>query len=308
MAKVADASTKHNRNTDLFVDSPSGRKIQYRLVGRCGDDDPVAVFFNGICPLGMPPSWQIFANGRVVPKGQPKVKPQDYCDCLPWTIVVPERGGYGKSTLNKATKDWTYDDAVTDTIAVMNAVCGSSGKFASISGSSGCMNSLHLAYSHPERCVALFLNSADANYGPGFPKGKKHNEAHADGAPITYVDGSAPLRPGSCMNYCCCYNPCCCCCCCCPKGMSSDLGVEVKLQPYKYADIKCPTFLVSGTKDDTVDPNCARYMASQLPNATLQIVEGMGHGTMPADVWDEKMAALHDIMTGKATAPKQNGM
>mmetsp|Transcript_25693 Transcript_25693/g.58426 ORF Transcript_25693/g.58426 Transcript_25693/m.58426 type:complete len:307 (-) Transcript_25693:80-1000(-) len=301
---VQVASTTKMKNQDYSVASPSGRKISYRLAGRCGPEDPTVLFVHGMAMAGMGATWAVFAKQAVIEKGKPKKKPEEMLDELPWTIVVADRGGYQKSTLNKKAADWTLDDSVIDYVAVLDDLKVE--KVALQAGSTGGAHALHLAYKHPERVSAIFLNCCDANYAPGFPKGKKSNEDISKGEPVTYTDGSAMMRPGAgCTRCFLCYNPCCCCCCCCPKGLHADISLEIKPQPYKYEDIRCPVIVVGGLKDDTVDPNCSRYHASQLPNASLEMVDGMGHCLMPAELFKLKMSQLHNHATGTSVAPGQ---
>jgi pimeloyl-ACP methyl ester carboxylesterase len=296
MAKVAFDTQKY---AVQFADSPSGRKIQYTIVGACGPEDPVLLFCPGNAFPGMPATWQVFAAQNDDTKWKDD-KCKELVEAMAWTIVIVERAGYQKSSLNKKVEDWTLDDAAVDYIAVMDAL--KLDKFAILGASSGGCNALHVAYKYPDRVSAILLNCANANFGPGFPKGKKANEKLPDGAPITYVNPAASMI--SCAK-CCRWNPCCCCCCCCPNGLWADMYVDIKPQPFKYEDIKCPVLVVGGMADTAVESNQVRYHASKLPNSKLLLVDGMKHVTFPGKVWTEKMAELREHALGK---PLQNEM
>mmetsp|Transcript_139629 Transcript_139629/g.389467 ORF Transcript_139629/g.389467 Transcript_139629/m.389467 type:complete len:307 (+) Transcript_139629:109-1029(+) len=287
-----------------FVDSPSGRKIEYRLLGRCGADDPVLLVLHGMVPAGFGPATTALRLTRKNVKGDPKGKTEQVIDQLPFKIVGLARPGYDGSTLNKSFKDMTYEDQCTDIIAVMDDVGAT--QFAITANSSGGMSALTVAYKHPDRVIAMQLNCCDANYGPGFPKGKKLNEEIAEGAPITYVDGGT--RPGSCMWICCCLNPCCCCCACCYKGFFMDSYIETGPAPYRLEDIKCPVAIIAGKADDQVDTNTSRFHASKLPNATLEVIDGMGHCEIPGELFERKMSELHALATGTQVTPLQSHM
>jgi len=307
VAPVSPTCPSRVPGREYSVASSSGRRIYYTFAGRCDPNDPVLLFCHGMAMAGiMPATWKVFAKQRQCKNDEKKKTPEEICNSLPWTIVVPDRGGYGKSTLNKSYKEWTYADATVDYIAVLDDVHAT--KFAVCGPSSGGNYALDLACTHPDRVSAVLLNCADATYGPGFPKGTSRNQEIPAGGEVTYIDGSAMLRPGTCSRHCCCSNPCCCCCCCCPSGLHSDTYVEVKEAPFQYSAIKCPVIIVQGTKDDTCDPNCSKYHASRLPNAKLAMVDGMGHCEMPSDVFDAKMIELHGFATGQEPVPVQAWM
>eukprot|EP00930_Biecheleria_cincta_P026394 TRINITY_DN18609_c0_g1_i2.p1 TRINITY_DN18609_c0_g1~~TRINITY_DN18609_c0_g1_i2.p1 ORF type:complete len:321 (+),score=49.46 TRINITY_DN18609_c0_g1_i2:54-965(+) len=282
----------------LSVTSPSGRVIEYQFAGRCAPDDPWLLALHGQVPKIMYPA----SAGIRLARKDTKLSGTD---ALPFKIVGVARPGYDGSTLNKSYKEMAYEDQVVDILAVMDRV--GAGKFAMAATSSGGTVALSVAHKVPDRVTAIQLDCCDASYAPGFPKGKKMNEPLEDGAPITYVDGAS--RPGSCMFNCCCNNPCCCfCVCLIPKGFLMDLYIETGPVPYKLEDIKCPVQIISGTADDQVDPNCSKFHASKLPNATLDVVRGMGHCQMENSDFDEKMHDLHELVTGWKNAPEQSVM
>lgn len=76
-----------------------------------------------------------------------------------------------------------------------------------------------------------------------------------------------------------------------------EMNRETLPVSYILEDIKCPVHIISGTADDSVDPNCSKFHHSKLPNSTLDVVEGMGHCQIPAHLFEEKMAVLHKLVT-----------
>lgn len=291
---MADGGLAAKKNTVQFVDSPSGRKIEYTIVGRCGPEDPVMLFCHGNAFPGMPATWVVFAaqNDDVQWK-EPKA--MELCESFPWAVVVAERAGYGQSTMNKRPEDWTYDDAAVDYMAVLDALKVE--RFAVLGASSGGCNALYLAYKHPDRVKAIMLNCANANFGPGMPQGKKKNAALPEGE-VTYTNPSAGMQK---CCACCRWNPCCCCCCCCPKGLWADSFVELKAAPYRCEEIQCPVVVVQCLQDTVVDHNCSRYHASVIPNSKLVMVDDKcaRHVTLPGSVWTEETEHLRGLAIGK---------
>lgn len=47
-----------------------------------------------------------------------------------------------------------------------------------------------------------------------------------------------------------------------------------------------------------VDSNCAHYLATKLPRAEKDIVEGMGHTGLARDKFDGYLAKLSDLALG----------
>jgi pimeloyl-ACP methyl ester carboxylesterase len=186
---------------------------------------------------------------------------------------------------------WTYQHFADDVRALADHL--GAPRFAVFGGSSG-GHVIAAAALLKNRVTAALSLSGDANYAPGFPKGKKANEPIAEGAPITYTDGTALAHYGgvcgegsaACG---------CCCACCCPVGTHADLRVEVKPPGFQLTDVLESTavFLVHGEKDETTDPNCARFYKSQIPHAELTLLPGVGHVQLPPETFDGVMARLH---------------
>merc|ERR1719272_673623 len=84
----------------------------------------------------MPPTWKVFAmQDQKAEEKTARRTEQEICESLPWTIIVVDRAGYQKSTLDKKPADWTYDDAVLDFVAVLDDMSAS--KVAVYAQSSG---------------------------------------------------------------------------------------------------------------------------------------------------------------------------
>lgn len=274
------------KNTVYFADSPSGRKLEYRIMGRCAEDDPVLLYVGGMTMVGFPQQWKTFMGLR----GKPGIK-GDASD-IPWKLVLMNRPGYGKSTTDG--KLLSYGDVATDIAAVADDC--SAKKFALLGTSSGGNYCLAAAAQSDlkGRVTLVNLNSADANYCPETmpaPVAKtisrdsnkvasEHDALANPDANISYKDGMALCRPGSsfCGSYCCCGTVWCRYVCCCPAGLRGDFLVEKTKLDFKYEDIEAPVFIYHGTKDNTVDIRCAHYHSVKLKNVKKkQIIEGMGH-------------------------------
>lgn len=286
MAKVAPLPER--RILQSFT-APSGRVLEYAFDGRCAVGDPVLFHFHalGMNGMGMGPPFLSYKMYRKPPL------PVTEWALLPFRIVAINRAGYGKSTMgNVKLSDWTYDHFAVDVAALADHL--NAPKFAVFGGSSGGPHVIAAAALLKGRVTAALSLSGDANYAPGFPKGKKANEAIADGAPFTYTDGSALCHYGGMCGE---GSVCCGCCCalCCPVGTKADLRVEVKPLSFPLADIPDTTavFLVQGDKDDTTDPNCARFQKAQISHAELTMLPGAGHVQLPPAAFDEVIKKLH---------------
>lgn len=162
----------------LFFDSPTGRKIEYRISGRAEPDDPLLLVLHGMVPKGFGPAC---ASLRLTRKGS-KSDVAAAIGALPFTIVTPARPGYDRSTGgSKPLRQLTYEDCCEDYLALMDKVCFDLGRgpnrfqFAVSANSSGGLHALTLAYTAPNRVLGLQLNGCDALYAPGYPKAAKMN-------------------------------------------------------------------------------------------------------------------------------------
>lgn len=295
---ATDMSAKGVTHT---VKCTSGRSITYRVVGRAGADDPALLFcsgmaMNGFQLFGLPPgeSWR-----HLPALAKPRLTAEQL-EALPWKIVCVNRPGYGASTMHGVhPRDWAYGLFAADALDVMDAVGASS--FAALGVSSGGMNALAVAARAPGRVSAVGLVSADANYAPGFPKGRHANAVPPeDPRAITYVDGFEKCRPGGACGPCCCAG---CCAGCCPQGAVADIHVEVKPLDFSHDAVRCPVHIIHGALDDTTDINCARWHATNLSAAELTVVPGEGHGEFRAVTVLALLKRMRDAAASTSSQP-----
>ena len=278
----------------------SGRTVEYAFDGRCLPSDPFLFHFHALSMPGVP----TYTSHKMYSKpALPETGAGSWAS-LPWNIVTMNRAGYGKSTMGDVKpEEWTYGHFAEDVAALADHLGVE--KFAVFGGSSGGPYCIAAAALLPERVTAVLTLSGDANYcSETMPKGKKMNETLADGAPITYVDGTAMAHPGGACSE----GSLLCGCCCatiCPLGTKADLRVEVKKLGFAYSDISAETavFLYHGDADDTTDVNCARFLKSVIPHAELVIVPGAGHVQLPSRTFLEAMDKLHAACLASAGAP-----
>ena len=109
-------------------------------------------------------------------------------------------------------------------------------------------------------------------------------------------------------------NPVCLCCKCCPAGMREmDMHIETRALEYDfYPAIKCPVQIFHGAKDDQVDPNCSKFHSFELTQAEevkFELVEGMGHCQMSAEVFERKMTEFAEMVrNSKVAGPRGPGV
>jgi pimeloyl-ACP methyl ester carboxylesterase len=78
-----------------------------------------------------------------------------------------------------------------------------------------------------------------------------------------------------------------------PAGLQRQQAAVVAAADRTAAlrELRVPTVAVHGSDDRLVDPSGSRAIASAVPDARLEIVEGMGHG-IPPEAWPQLVAAI----------------
>ena len=70
----------------------------------------------------------------------------------------------------------------------------------------------------------------------------------------------------------------------------ADLNANLKRQAPRYREIKAPTVIIAGDRDETVSLKIhAQALAAQIPHARLEILQGVGH--MPHHARPDRIAA-----------------
>jgi pimeloyl-ACP methyl ester carboxylesterase len=61
-------------------------------------------------------------------------------------------------------------------------------------------------------------------------------------------------------------------------GVTRDIELQIEPPDIDLADITCPVRLWYGSLDTTAPPSFGRWLADHLSDATLEVIEGAGHG------------------------------
>ncbi|MFV8750061.1 alpha/beta fold hydrolase [Nannocystaceae bacterium ST9] len=200
----------------------------------------------------------------------------------PWRVLVPDNRGVGRSDL--PSRPWSMADMADDVAAVLDHAGVRQAVIVGIS--MGGMIAQHVALRHPERVNGLVLMATT----PGLPHGKLP-ELDTLGALL-----SAPLRkaghlqtlaklvlPEHAHDRA-------------SELLAGWIGLMREHQPRKpaffgqlgavlghstgrrLARIRVPTRVVTGDRDSLVPPANSKLLSERIPNATLEILTGVGHG------------------------------
>ncbi|CAD7934993.1 unnamed protein product [Amoebophrya sp. A25] len=307
------------RGQSQFFQSPTGRRIEYQILGRCAPEDPWLFYIAGMTMHGMPSQISTIFMTR-----ESGIDKRSHGEAdLPFRVVALSRPGYGRSTLNIPAGKWSYADFVADLDALAEHLGANDiGVWGTSSGGPNCLAAAALC--RKVRIAGVLLLSCDANYGPSFPRGTKMFTSTAAGAAarsyngqkalakvsskynyqdeekeaiVSYVDGMSFVRMDGICGACCCAGWCCQILCRCPRGIRVDTVVEKKDLDFGLAEVQAPVMLVHGDKDDTCDANCMFFHARGLPNVVrTQLVPGMGHCVMPQKLFDELMLDFAQLL------------
>jgi len=92
-----------------------------------------------------------------------------------------------------------------------------------------------------------------------------------------------------------------------PAGMARQLGAILASgnRARELAAIKAPTLVVHGRSDKLVRPSGGRATARAIPNAQLELIDGMGHD-LPRGVWPRVIEGI-ERTAAQAPAPQPVG-
>lgn len=62
-----------------------------------------------------------------------------------------------------------------------------------------------------------------------------------------------------------------------PDGYLNDAALVFRRWPFEVAEVRCPVTLWYGERDANAPPRNGRWLADRLPDATLQLLPGLGH-------------------------------
>lgn len=248
-----------------FAEGPRAHRIHYAEVGERG---PTAVLIQG---LGL--------DGRFW-FDQPTKLAED--PEQPWRVLVPDNRGVGRSDL--PSRPWTMADMADDIAAVLDHAGVRQAVLVGIS--MGGMIAQQVALRHPERVAGLVLMAT----WPGLPYGRLpeldtlrvllgsplrkrgHVEAiaklvlpeHAYARAPELLAGWLGLMREQAPR---------------PPAFFGQLGAVLSHSTgHRLGRIQAPTRVVTGDQDKLVKPINSKVLSERIPNATLEVLAGVGHG------------------------------
>lgn len=191
------------------------------------------------------------------------------------TIVFDNRG-MGRSDVPRGP--YTIRRMASDARAVLDAAQVNSAHV--IGASMGGMIAQELALQHPERVRSLMLGCTssrgllrklpDFRYGPRrFERSRWEREQslrsllYARHTPIERIEQDIRVRCGCAWSY---------------KGFLNQLaGILMWSAYWRLPKINVPTLVVHGDEDRLVPPENGRVVASRIPGARFELLQGAGH-------------------------------
>ena len=186
-------------------------------------------------------------------------------------LIIPDLRGHGRSSNPSA--GFRFSDAAADIIALMDYLGAGAVKGLGISGGGNVL--LHLATRQPARVAAMVLVSA-TSYFPA--QARAIMRQYPD--QITAADREIFRRrhPGGDPQI--------------DKLLShtrafADSYDDMNFTPPYLATISARTLIVQGDRDPLYPVEISVEMARAIPNSSLWIVPGAGHGPVGGERWPE---------------------
>ena len=76
-----------------------------------------------------------------------------------------------------------------------------------------------------------------------------------------------------------------------PDGYLADAALVFHRWPFDLADVRCPVSLWYGERDANAPSRNGRWLADHLPDASLQLLPGLGHLESLLRSWPEVLGA-----------------
>ena len=197
-------------------------------------------------------------------------------------IIVPDLRGHGRSGI--LSRPFRHQDAAADILALLDHLQISACKGLGISAGGNIL--LHLATRQPARVTAMVLVSATPyfpaqarpimrNYGATIP---------ADQWEILrrrHPGGDAQIRTilASIAAF-------------------ADSYDDMNFTPPHLATIQARTLIVQGDRDPLYPVELSVEMAKAIPQSSLWIVPGAGHGAVLGDKWPEFLKTAAEFLRG----------
>lgn len=194
-------------------------------------------------------------------------------------VITYDARGSGES--DHPTSGYRFDDHVADALSVLDST---DTPFASVVGASfGTHVAVLLAVAHPTRVQRLVLVAPPMDV-PGTKAESEGQEEEGPSGPSwrTEYERFVPWFISSVFSE--------------PQSQPTiDEVVAIALEadhamllqqakeldwddaPGRLQAVQCPTLVVHGTGDQTLEPDAVKAVAAAIPNATLRLLDGLGH-------------------------------
>jgi pimeloyl-ACP methyl ester carboxylesterase len=201
---------------------------------------------------------------------------QDWKPSLPqwgseFQILLPDLRGHGRSST--LAKPFRFDEAATDMFALLDHLGISSFKAVGISAGGNTL--LHMATRQPARVQAMVLVSAS----PYFPLQARHimreyskNPSDSEWARLrkSHAGGDSQIH-GLLAS----------------TSAFADTYDDLNFTPPLLSTIQARTLIIQGDRDPLFPVELSVEMANAIPNSSLWIIPGGGHGPVIGERWSE---------------------
>lgn len=186
-------------------------------------------------------------------------------------LIIPDLRGHGRS--GSLAKPFRHDDAATDIFALLDHLGIETFKGLGVSGGGNLL--LHLATRQPERLKAMVLVSA-TSYFPA--QARPIMRQYPDSVSEQEWETMRHRHPGGDEQI---------------KSLLAstrsfaDSYDDLNFTPLYLATIKARTLIVQGDHDPLYPVEISVEMAKAIPQSSLWIVPGGGHGPIGGERWPE---------------------
>ncbi|HLK63882.1 MAG TPA: alpha/beta hydrolase [Bryobacteraceae bacterium] len=197
-------------------------------------------------------------------------------------LIVPDFRGHGRS--GTLTKPFRHQDAANDVVALLDHLQIGTCKGVGVSGGGNVL--LHLATRQPERIAAMVLVSATPYYPA---QARSIMRQYRQLLPESQRALLRQKHPGGDAQI--------------DALLSSteafaDSYDDMNFTPPHLATIRARTLIVQGDGDPLYPVQLSVDMAQAIPQASLWIVPGGGHGPVIGERWQEFLKTAEDFLRG----------
>jgi pimeloyl-ACP methyl ester carboxylesterase len=196
--------------------------------------------------------------------------------------ILPDFRGHGRSST--LLKPFRFDEAASDMFALLDHLRIASSKGVGISAGGNVL--LHMATKHPERIQAMVLVSAS----PYFPPQARHiMREYSMNLPDSEWDRLRKSHPGGDSQI---------------KALLASTAAfadtydDLNFTPPLLSTIQARTLIVQGDRDPLFPVELSVEMAKAIPQSSLWIIPGGGHGPVIGERWSEFIQASAEFLQG----------